>query len=502
MPIAFWIIAALMSLGAVALTLFPLLRNQRAGQRRGAHALQVYRAQLSEVAADRARGLISADNAVAAEIEIKRRILAEADATADANTPMAHSAPVRASGAMRRWALAGLLLLLMPGAAFAVYFKVGSPNLAPASAVAQVRGADQEHMDMSALVGQLAGRLEQNPEDLSGWMLLGRSYSSIGDFKAAVTAYEKAVNLLDGRSAPMVLAEYAEALVFAAEGNITPDASARFKQVLEIAPSEPRARFYLGVERAQAGDLRGALDDWVVLVNEAEPDAPWVGAVRQQIDEAAGILQLDVAELLQKSPSAPASGAASEQTVRSAKPPMMVPDSPSVAGAPVAGPPVAGPSAADMAAAAQMSEDDRQSMIEGMVAQLADRLENEEPENTQGWLRLARAYNVLGRTAEALAAYERAAATAPDDLDVLGGYAEALQAAGEAEPVSDRFAGLLEKIVTIAPDHRQALWFLGAHAAQAGDNAQARTYWTRLRDLLPAGSIESQAISRSIAGLE
>ena len=85
---------------------------------------------------------------------------------------------------------------------------------------------------------------------------------------------------------------------------------------------------------------------------------------------------------------------------------------------------------------------------------------------------------------------------------MLGGYAEALQAAGEAEPVSDRFAGLLKTIVAIAPDHRQALWFLGVHAAQAGDSAQARAYWTRLRDLLPAGSIESQAISRSIAGLE
>ncbi|HCO91940.1 MAG TPA: c-type cytochrome biogenesis protein CcmI [Alphaproteobacteria bacterium] len=489
MPITFWIIAAFMSLGAVALTLFPLLRRQGAGQRRDAHALQVYRAQLAEVAADHARGLISAENATAAEIEIKRRMLAVADAAPDAD--QAQVEPASAPGALRRWGLAALLLFLMPGAAFAIYANVGSPRLAPASAVAQVRGADEEHMDMSALVGQLAGRLEQNPEDLSGWMLLGRSYSSMGDFNAAVGAYEKAVNLLDGRSAPMVLAEYAEALVFAAEGEITPAASAQFKRVREIMPSEPRARFYLGVERAQSGDLRGALNDWVALVNEAEPDASWVGAGRRQIDEAARILQLDVAALLKNPQPAAAAGASSGQVAQSTQPPMMAP-----------GARVAGPTAEDMAAAAQMSEGDRNTMIEGMVAQLAERLENEEPDNTQGWLRLARAYNVLGRTDEALAAYERAAATAPDDLDVLGGYAEALQAAGEAEPVSDRFAGLLKKIVAIAPDHRQALWFLGVHAAQAGDNAQARAYWTRLRDLLPAGSIESQAISRSIAGLE
>ncbi len=496
-----------MSLAAIALILLPLLRHQRAGQRRDAHALQVYRAQLSEVAADRARGLISADNATAAEIEIKRRMLAVADTGTEPDTGVQGAAPadrsVPAPAAIWRWGLAVALLLFMPGAAFAIYFNVGSPELKPASLVAQVRGADEEHMDMSALVGQLAGRLEQNPEDLSGWMLLGRSYSSMGDYKAAVGAYRKAVDLLEGRRAPMVLAEYAEALVFAAEGEITPQAAAQFRQVLEIVPSEPRARFYLGVERAQSGDLRGALNDWVALVNDAEPDAPWQGAVRQQIDEAARILQLDVAELLQKPAAAPATGTASGagaeatssvssgQAEQPSGPPMMA-----------SGPNISGPSAEDMAAAAQMSEGDRQSMIEGMVTRLADRLEKEEPENTQGWLRLARAYNVLGRTDDAIVAFGRAAATAPGDLDVLGGYAEALQAAGEADPVSDRFAELLQKILAIAPEHRQALWLLGVHAAQGGDNAQARAYWEQLRTLLPEGSMEAQAISRSIAALE
>ena len=494
-----------MSLAAIALTLFPLLRHQRAGQRRDAHALQVYRAQLSEVAADRERGLISADNATAAEIEIKRRMLAVADAVEEGEASVDQPAP--AFGAIGRWGLAFALLLFMPGAAFAIYFNIGSPELKPASLVAQVRGADEEHMDMSALVGQLAGRLEQNPEDLSGWMLLGRSYSSMGDFKAAVGAYRKAVDLLEGRRAPMVLAEYAEALVFAAEGEITPQAAAQFRQVLEIVPSEPRARFYLGVERAQSGDLRGALNDWVALVNDAEPDAPWLRAVRQQIDEAARILQLDVAELLQKPDAAPepdgapatgtASGAEAKSSVSSGQ--GKEPSGPPIV---ASSPPIRGPSAEDMAAAAQMSEGDRQSMIAGMVAGLADRLENEEPENTRGWLRLARAYNVLGRTDDALAAFGRAVSTAPDDLDVLGGYAEALQTAGEADPVSDRFAGLLRKILAIAPDHRQALWFLGVYAAQSGDNAQARAYWEQLRKLLPEGSMESQAISRSIAGLK
>ena len=109
---------------------------------------------------------------------------------------------------------------------------------------------------------------------------------------------------------------------------------------------------------------------------------------------------------------------------------------------------------------------------------------------------------MLGRNDDALAAFGRAAATAPDDLDVLGSYAEALQAAGEADPVSDRFAGVLQDILAIAPDHRQALWFLGVHAAQSGNNAQARAFWEQLRKLLPEGSMESQAISRSIIGLE
>ncbi len=455
-----------MALGAAALVALPLLRERREDASRGAHALEVYRQQLSELKEERARGVISDDEAVGAQLEIERRML-----RADNEADMSPDIPVVQRG--RRWtALAAALIT--PAIAFGVYMAIGSPDLSPNRNPAQVAGADPEHMDMVALTQQLAARLAKSPEDIQGWMLLGRSYVTLEDFPNAIAAYGKAVALAGDKPAPMVLAEYAETLVQGNNGLVGEDAQVQFRKVLEIIPAEPRSQFYLGLAKAQAGDAKGALADWVALLKQAEPGAPWAGAVREQAQEVANLLKVDLASLLPAaSPSAPV----------------------------VAKTPPAGPDADDMVAAAEMPEGDRNQMIESMVARLAARLETTEKDNVDGWLQLARAYGVLGRKNDSLAALGSAIAVDPTRLDALSAYGEALQAAGETKPVSARFAKTMQHILAVEPGNNQALWFLGEFSAQNGDKAAARNYWDRLRGQLPPDSDEYRSVSGALEDL-
>lgn len=477
MTVIFWIIAAAMALGAAALLALPLLRAQKGIAPGAAHALEVYRLQLSELEGELSRGVISPDEAAGARLEIERRMLrAHADA-GQAHHPDAPG-PVQPAltGRFKKWSAAGVALSA-PLLAFAIYMAVGSPDLSPGRNAGQVAGADPEHMDMRALTEKLSARLAANPGDIQGWMLLGRSYVTLEDFPKALGAYAKAVALAGERPAPMVLAEYGETLVQANNGLVGEDAQAQFRKVLKIIPNEPRAQFYLGLAKAQAGNAKGALEDWVALLKQAEPGAQWAGAVREQAQEAANLLKIDLASLLPEQAPPPSTQAPA-----------------SIAAGP-------GPGAEEMAAAAGMPEGERKAMIESMVARLAERLETTEKDNTDGWLRLARAYGVLGRTSDSLAALARAVETGPGRVDALSAYGAALQAAGETNPVSARFAKTMQQILAVEPQNNQALWFLGAYSAQRGDKAAARDYWVRLQGQLPADSAEFRSVSAALSEL-
>lgn len=389
---------------AALLPVVPLLRARKGGPARGAHALEVYRLQLAELDADVARGTLMDAEAAASRIEIQRRMLRAADETVAGTAPDAGRSPAHL--------IAVALALIVPFAAIALYLLGGSPALTPNVSSQKVAGADREHLDMAALTAQLAERLAKSPDDIQGWMLLGRSYMNLDEPAKSVAAYRRAVALTGAKPAPMVLAEFAEALVNAEDGVVGDAAAGIFHQVLEIMPGEPRARFYLGLQRAQTGDVAGGLEDWVALIKSAEPGAPWAGMVRAQAAEAARQLNLELADLL---PDAQA--------------------------------PPGGPSPEDVQAAAQMPEGERTAMIENMVAGLAERLNTQEPDNVDGWLKLARAYGVLGRTQEQLAAFGRAAGAGPERADALEAYADALLASGE----SKQAMALLQRLLAMLP---------------------------------------------------
>ncbi len=481
-----FVVLGLMTVAALALLLPPLLRRHGRAAPRHAYDLEIYRDQLRELDRDAERGLIGAGQHASARAEIERRMLGAArpDDAAHRAAPSIVTAFVVA--------------IALPLVAGSLYLWLGSPGLegqpfATREQPARPLAEGAERADIAALVEGLAKRLEAQPDDLEGWVMLGRSYGVLKRYDDAVVALRHALMVADGE--PDVTAMLGEYQVFAAGGAVTPEAIATFETALERNPNQPAGRFYLGLARAQAGDMGAALDLWVALAKDSPADASWVPSLRERISETAMALGVEVPEVAAPAPGAEASGA--ELTGAE------------VTGAEVTGAEVTGaegtapgarapgPTREDIESAARMSESERMEMIRGMVARLAERLED-NPDDAAGWERLARSYGTLGEAGRARDTFGRAAALDPDNPALLQAYGTAIvEAAPDGAPPPQEAVDVFRRLARIDGDNQAALWHLGLAAARTGNAAEARALWRRLLALLapesPAHAAPSQA---------
>jgi cytochrome c-type biogenesis protein CcmH len=472
-----WAVAIALALAVAAALGAPLLRAPRAGAARRDYDLAVYREQLRELDRDVASGVIPATEAKAARAEIARRMLA-ADAAREGDAaPPGMLAGVALSAA-----------LVAPLAALALYAALGRPAMParPYAERAPERAAQQaDAKQMDEMVAGLRAKLAQAPDDDAGWALLARSLGVMERWNEALEAWRKALALAGAGAGPAERSAYGEAAVMAANGVVTPEAREAFARVREAMPDDPRAAFYLGLARAQGGDPHGALQEWTDLIARSPADAPWIPAVRERIAETSRSAGIDPATLR---PSADAARAGAVAALPAAPPPRPAPGAPR------------GPTADQVEAAQGMNPEQRQQMIRGMVEQLAARLES-EPDDLEGWRRLARARAVLGERERAVEAARRAAMLAPGDVAVLGEYADLVAPASAANPLPPEFVAVMRQILALAPDHGDALYVVGLADAAAGDRAAARAHWTRLLAMLPSGSPEAGEIKRRIDSL-
>ena len=382
----FWIVA----LAITAFTALILGRTAWSGRAGAAPAalsdLQVYRDQLKEIERDLARGVIAKDEAERTRIEVSRRILA-ADAAAQAG---------RSQGGQPR--AMGLVALVVVVAAMAgalgLYTVLGAPGLRDLPIQARIEASDarranrlsqaeaearlpapavsEASADFLELMDKLRDTVERRPGDIEGLALLARNEAAIGNLRAAHAAQAK---LIAARGADANAGDHsyhAELLVLAASGYVSREAEAAVRTALELDPAYPYARYYLAQYLMQVDRPDAAFRVLDVLLKESRPDAPWVAPTRAIIEEVAWH-----------------AGVKYE-----------LPALPDAAPAP-------GPSAEDMAAASEMSDEDRQEMIRDMVARLSERLASEggTPEE---WARLIRAHGVLGNTERARAIWSEA----------------------------------------------------------------------------------------------
>lgn len=465
-----WILAAVITAGVVAAVIRPLAAPPPADDDPADHDVEVYRAQLAELEQDRARGVVDPADAEATRLEIARRLLAadrrRGRGVADAPAGDQAGAPGRR--------LAWVLAALIPAAALAGYLTLGDPELPSQPLALRDPGEREAVQRRMAEVEALAQALRDNPGDLAGWVEMGRRLSQLGRYGDAAEAFARAVGLSDG-SVPVVGA-YAQALVDAADGTVTPPAAAAFQQVLDDRPDDPRARYYLALADAQAGNAQAALDRWAALLAESPADAPWVPPLRQQIAAMAEELGIDPAEVT----------------------PEPAPPSETAGAGPAPGIDL-GVDPGQAAAIANLSPEDQAAAIRGMVERLAARLE-EEPGDVAGWLQLATSYRALGEEEQSVAALGRAAEAAPDDPDVLRAYADGLLRLHGAD-LPPEFLATIEALYALDPDDPRALWVLGNRAADEGDTGTALDLLARLRDQLPDGGPERALVEERIEAL-
>ncbi len=428
-----WIAIALVLLATVVAIAIPVLNAKPPRSATEEYDLAVFTDQMKELERDQARGLINAEEFKAARTEIGRRILAAQRAQDDKTAQ-------KATGSRGNMIAAATVLLLIPLIAAPLYVWRGNPTLIGDRVTAQqpvptTRPDPAQQAGLTESVKRLQERLEAAPDDFDGWVLLGRSYMVTQQPVLAVEAYAKAVTLRPEDAA--VQSYLGEAIVFSADGTVTEKARAAFVKAVEADPTDPAARFYLAMADAQAGNLRKALDAWIALAADTPADAPWRPVLNQQLRAAAQELNVDLAAVL---PDAP--------------PPL-----PPTSGR-------GGPSREDIEAAEEMSPADRQEMIRGMVAQLAARLE-ENPDDIEGWDRLARSYRVLGETDKAADAAARAAqlrgGTAPPTTQAPPRRRDAPATPADTEDQQARIEGMVAGL-----------------AARLADDPADREGWIRL----------------------
>ncbi|RUX19934.1 c-type cytochrome biogenesis protein CcmI [Mesorhizobium sp. M2A.F.Ca.ET.037.01.1.1] len=351
----FWVIAAILTLGASLAVLLPLTGGMKGASAPGDHDLEVYRDQLSELDRDVARGLIQPGEAEEARAEIGRRILRLGAAERPAAASASSSRGIRL--------IASLAVLAVPLLSWGLYGVLGSPDL-PSQPLAERLAKNPADSSVDELVARAEAHLAANPSDGKGWDVLAPIYLRLQRFPDAITAYRNAIRL-DGDSA-VRQAGLGEAIASAAGGIVSADAQNAFEAALKLDPANAKANFYLGVGLAQEGRKDEAVAAWQKMLGQLPPDSPWRSAVQQALAEAG---QTAVA----------------------------------------AGAPASGPDAQQMEAAQQMSPQDRQAMIETMVAGLDDKLK-QNPRDEEGWMRLIRSYAVLGKPDQAREALGRAVA--------------------------------------------------------------------------------------------
>jgi cytochrome c-type biogenesis protein CcmH len=361
-----WFVFALMTAAAMFAVLWPLGRSGRP-QGDGSEAA-VYRDQLTEIDRDVGSGLIGSSEAEAARVEISRRLLAAADNRRE---------PLIASNTRLRRFAAVIALVGLPIVSVAFYLPLGSPRLGDFPLAQRARAPDAAQ-PLDNLVAQVQQHLEKNPTDGRGWNVLAPVLARLGRYDEAVQAYRNSITY-NGDSAER-RADLGEALAAAAGGIVTSEAKAEFEGAIALNADDVKASYFLGVAAEQDGRGAEAASIWRSMLAKAPSDAPWRPLVQAALARTGS------------------SGA-----------PVLSDDA--------------------VAAAKGMDETDRNAMIRGMVDRLAGRLK-QNGDDVEGWLRLVRAYMVMGDRDKAKSALADARQAVANDAERLRQLNEGLKNLG------------------------------------------------------------------------
>jgi cytochrome c-type biogenesis protein CcmH len=228
---------------------------------------RVHADQLARIEKDFQAQALSAQDRAQAIDEVQRQVLQEAS----------HPTPTPRTGTAARpwmrWGVAGVLSAGLPVAALLLYMQVGDPMTAATQVLAAQGSHKGDGNEVEGMVSRLAARLQAQPGDAPGWIMLARSYEYLLRFDDAVVAYQKALALAPGQ--PQLLADYADALGSARDGDLGGPAQEAIEAALAMDPDHPKSLALAGMAAYKRGDLAQARQHWekVLAILPADADA-------------------------------------------------------------------------------------------------------------------------------------------------------------------------------------------------------------------------------------
>jgi cytochrome c-type biogenesis protein CcmH len=435
--IGFWILAGLAAVVTIAVIGYALVAAKGNAATAAAYDVQVYRTQLKELERDVARGVIGEDEAGRAKVEISRRLL-EADRKAQAAIPDG-----RAPAGLT-WSAVALSAAVILGGGLWAYGDLGAPgywdmplkgrfeaaaqarDTRPSQAEAEADLPDwagpppEAPADYVELVEKLRAAVAERPDEMQGLTLLAQHEGALGNYRAAHGALAKLIALKGDSATAEDYSQYADLLVLAARGYVSPEAEQAATQALRRNPRDQVALYYAGLMNAQTGRPDVAFGIWRDLLEASDPSEPWVAPILAEIGQLAALAGVDYT------------------------PPELQST-------------ISGPSAADIAAAEDMSPEDRAAMIDSMVKGLMDRLATQGG-SAQDWARLIGALGVQGDMDRASAIWGEARsvfAARPDDLALID-QAAANAGLTEALPFTPPVAGQAPALAGPSQDDMEA----------------------------------------------
>ncbi len=311
--IVFVAVTALMVVAALAWVLWPLLRGGRAaGVERAASNVAILRDQLAELETDLANGMLSREQYDHAKRELEARVLDESTAAAaSARTPSAAGA----------WT-AAIVAAALPIAALLLYVSLGNFDaFSPSAAGRANAGGGADHpltqAEVEDIAAKLAARLEKEPDNAEGWVVLARTYYALSRHADAAKAFERAVALVPVNAE--LLADYADALGAAQGGSLAGKPQQLIERALKVDPTQWKALALAGTVAFDRKDYAQAVQYWERMKTTVPQDSPIAKSIDSSIAEARELGGLKGAAVA-AAPAAKPAAAASPATPAAAAP--------------------------------------------------------------------------------------------------------------------------------------------------------------------------------------
>ena len=362
--------------------------------------LLIYKDQLIEVEKDLEKGILNKIESDAARIEVSRRILL-ADKRSKSENTITKNPKI-----LSKLVTATIFLFILVGT-FSTYAYIGNPTLKDMPLKSRLAQAQENRSnrisqenaellvpdenieapdDYLDLVSKLRSAMQDRPNDMQGLRLLALHEFRLGKYRSARKAHTQIINILGNKATAKDFVDFAEVMIVATNGYVSPEAETTLRRALELTPNDGRARYYSGLSMAQYGRPDVALRLWENLLNEGPENAPWIPLIKDQIIDIARLAGVNLSE--DKLP---------------------------------------GPNSEQIDSAKNMSDQERMEMIQGMVTSLSNRLADEGG-SVNEWARLIRALGVLGETTSASNIWKEAQnvfSKSAKDLEVLQKAAKA-----------------------------------------------------------------------------